>query len=158
MSRVLPVTACALLVAACGSPAAGPADTGGAAGGSGASSSFSPITVTRSGGVAGFHDRITVGPDGTAIVTTRRGPETRCEVDRPLLRSIAAGAARVDWSSLPAPQTSAAHPDDLVVVVGASGHAARIDNPVVQPLRQPLTDLLNDATAPPARRTHCRPR
>jgi hypothetical protein len=148
-----------LLLAACGSSSGSSASpTGGGSPSAGATPSLNgPLTVTRSGGVAGFQDRVIITADGEATVTSRGAQPAQCRVEASLMRSIARAVAAVDWASLPAPSTQPKHPDDLVVVVSSGGSGARLEDPAVKDLAQPVTDLLNDVSAPPAQRTLCRP-
>lgn len=156
--RPLAGLAAVLLLAACGSSSS----SGSPASGTGSSSDTTPVlngplTVTRSGGVAGFQDRVIITADGQATVTSRGGPAAQCRVEATLMRSISRAAAAVDWASLPPPSTQPKHPDDLVVVVSSGRFGARLEDPAVKDLAQPLTDLLNDATAPAAQRKLCLP-
>ena len=157
--RPLAGLAAVLLLAGCGSARTSDGSSSGAGATSGgpAAALTTPLTVTRSGGIAGFQDRMVLAPDGVATLTRHSGPESRCRVQASLLETIARAAGAVDWASLPATQTRARHPDELVVTVFSGRVSARLDDPAVRELAQPLTDLLDDATAPPEQRRLCTP-
>lgn len=115
-----------------------------------------PLVLTRDGGFAGFADRIVIGPDGIADVTTRRG-KSRCRVEAGLLATIKTAAAKVDWSSLNPKPPTVEHPDDMIVAVSAQGGIARLEDPRVKPLSDPLGKLLTDSYRPTPERTLCKP-
>ena len=162
---LLPVGAlAAALLAACGStspssgaPTSVPTAGGATSPGSPGSSLAAALTVTRTGGVAGVRDRLLIGTDGIASVSRHGEPTGRCRVQAALMGRIAGAARSVDWASLPTAVTTPRHPDDLVVVVSSGRAGARLEDPAVKDLAQPLTDLLNDATSPVARRRLCQP-
>lgn len=167
LTRPVVGLAAALLLTGCGSSsgAPGPTPTAGSGSDSAATSPGSggstgltgPLTLTRSGGVAGFSDRLVLTPEGVATLTRRGGTTSQCRVEEALMRTITNAAGGVDWASLPAPSTQPRHPDDLVVVVSSGRSGAALGDPAVKGLAQPLTDLLNDATAPAAQRKLCLP-
>ena len=47
-----------------------------------------PVTVARSGGLAGFDDRVVVAGDGTTMVTARGGAVTSCRLTTPALTAL----------------------------------------------------------------------
>ncbi|MGZ4600959.1 hypothetical protein [Oryzihumus sp.] len=160
LTRLVLALATTIMVGACGSTSgsslSSPAPTSSTAGAGGSPTSLSaPLTVTRSGGVAGFRDRLVIGTDGVTSVSRHGEPSGRCRVDVALLRRIATASAAVDWSSLPAPTTQPRHPDDLVVIVSSGGSGARIEDPALTQLAEPLTRLLADVTAPAGQRRLC---
>jgi hypothetical protein len=111
-----------------------------------------PLTVSRTGGFAGFDDQVQIGTDGVATVS-KRGKETiRCKLDPSLLASITAAAQQVDWASLVATKPTTKHPDDMIVAVSANGKTARLEDPKVKPLAAPVNQLLTEAAIPPGKR------
>ncbi len=110
-----------------------------------------PLTVSRTGGFAGFDDQVQIGTDGVATVS-KRGKETiRCKLDASLLTTITTAAQQVDWASLGATKPATKHPDDMIVAVSANGRTARIEDPKVKPLAAPVTKLLTEAAIPPGK-------
>ncbi|TCC39952.1 hypothetical protein E0H50_06795 [Kribbella sindirgiensis] len=108
-----------------------------------------PLTVSRTGGFAGFDDQVQIGTDGVATVS-KRGKETiRCKLDPSLLTTITTAAQQVDWASLAATKPATKHPDDMIVAVSANGKTARIEDPAVKPLTASVTKLLTEAAIPP---------
>ncbi|MGW5194683.1 hypothetical protein ACWEOO_35875 [Kribbella sp. NPDC004138] len=111
-----------------------------------------PLTVSRTGGFAGFDDHVQVGPDGVATVTKRGSKETiRCKLDPSLLTTITTAAQQVDWASVTATKLTAKHPDDMIVAVSANGKTARIEDPNLKPLAAPVSTLLTEAAIPPGK-------
>jgi hypothetical protein len=60
-----------------------------------------PIELRRVGGVAGFHDVLTVHPDGTATLASRARDESRCTINPATKRALDAAVAAA--SSAPKP-------------------------------------------------------
>jgi hypothetical protein len=115
-----------------------------------------PLTVARTGGFAGFDDKLVIPADGKATLT-RRQDSSRCTVDRALLATITASAAQVDWSALPAKPPTYEHPDDMIVAVSsAAGGVAELGDPRVSGLSAPLSKLIADAANPAGQRKLCR--
>ncbi len=65
--------------AAAGSPGPAPSTTRAAA-----------LVLTRTGGIAGFHDTLRVASDGTATLTRRSGPASTCRVEAAALTRLRA--------------------------------------------------------------------
>lgn len=114
-----------------------------------------PLIVTRTGGFAGFDDKVVIGTDGVATVSSRGKKTVRCKLDQSLLATITAAAQRVDWAALPAVKPTVRHPDDMIVAVTANGKTARLEEPMVKPMSAPVSTLLTEATIPPGNR--CKP-
>jgi hypothetical protein len=114
-----------------------------------------PMTVTRTGGIAGFNDTLMLTADGAATMD-HSGKSGKCTVDTALLGKIKAAAAKVDWRMLPAKPPKAEHPDDLVLAVSAGGGTARLNDPRVKALNEPLGSLIADAAAPADKRKLCK--
>ncbi|HEY3003905.1 MAG TPA: hypothetical protein VGJ44_16290 [Kribbellaceae bacterium] len=114
-----------------------------------------PMTVTRTGGIVGFNDTLTLSANGAADVTSS-GRSGTCTVEATLLGTIKAAAAKIDWRTMPAKPPKAEHPDDLVIAVSAGGGTVRLNDPRVKALNSPLSSLIADATAPAAKRKYCK--
>ena len=114
-----------------------------------------PLTVSRTGGFAGFDDQVLIDTDGIATVSARGKETIRCKLDPGLLKSITSAAQQVDWSSLIATKPTTKHPDDMIVAVSANGKTARLEDPKVKPLAAPVSKLLTEAAIPPGEL--CRP-
>lgn len=110
-----------------------------------------PLTVTRTGGFAGFDDRVVVGADGIASVSTRGQGSVRCKLDASLLSTIVGAVGQVDWAGVGTTTPTVRHPDDLIIAVSAAGGLSRIEDPKVKPLVAPVSKLLTEATVPPGK-------
>ncbi|WP_242000223.1 hypothetical protein [Kribbella rubisoli] len=110
-----------------------------------------PLTVSRTGGFAGFDDQVLISPDGVATVSGRGKETIRCKLDPSLLATITAAAQQVDWASLVATKPTTKHPDDMILAVTANGKTARIEDPKVKPLAAPVNKLLTEAAIPPGK-------
>ncbi|MFK4087307.1 hypothetical protein ACI2LF_24580 [Kribbella sp. NPDC020789] len=108
-----------------------------------------PMTVTRTGGFAGFDDQVVVAADGVATVSSRGKETVRCKLDPTVLTPLASAAEQVDWASLAGGKPTAQHPDDMVIAVAANGKLARLDAPQLKPLVAPVSKLLTEAKIPP---------
>ncbi|MFG1620443.1 hypothetical protein [Kribbella sp. NPDC049227] len=110
-----------------------------------------PITVSRSGGFAGFDDKVVIGTDGVATVTSRGKETVRCKLDATLLTTIQTAAQQVDWASLTPTKPTTRHPDDMILAVTANGKTARIEDPQLKPMSESVNQLLTQATIPPGK-------
>jgi hypothetical protein len=110
-----------------------------------------PLTVTRTGGFAGFDDQVVIGTDGVATVSSRGKETVRCKLDRSLLTTVTEAAQQVDWAALQSTKPSTKHPDDMIVAVTANGKTARLEDPKLKPLTAPVSKLLTEAAIPPGK-------
>jgi hypothetical protein len=110
-----------------------------------------PLTVSRTGGFAGFDDQVLISPDGVATVSARGKETIRCKLDPSLLATITSAAQQVDWAGLVATKPTTKHPDDMILAVTANGKTARIEDPKVKPLAAPVSKLLTEAAIPPGK-------
>ena len=117
-----------------------------------------PITVTRKGGIAGFNDTLVLQADGSLQISSR-GHESTCQVKPEILKEILRAVGGVPWSRLAPSSGKARYPDDMVLLVrsGASKGPARLDDPGLAPLKQPLSNLVVDSSGPNAGARAVRP-
>ncbi|MFB6724134.1 hypothetical protein ACFCV3_28405 [Kribbella sp. NPDC056345] len=108
-----------------------------------------PLTVTRTGGFAGFNDQVQVDADGIATVSSLGKETIRCKLDPTLLTPLASAAQQVDWASLTMVKPTVRHPDDMIIAVSANGKVARLEDPKLKPLSAPVSKLLTEAKIPP---------
>ncbi len=111
-----------------------------------------PVTITRSGGVAGVHDTITVRSDGTTTVRTA-SRELTCHAADTVVDGLRAGAGDLTGSSAP---TTPAHPDAYVVTVSTPHGSARLGDVRLAAASQAVNTLLDDLALPDDQRTVCR--
>jgi hypothetical protein len=110
-----------------------------------------PLVVTRTGGFAGFDDKVVIGTDGVATVSSRGKETVRCKLDQSLLATITAAAQQVDWAGLPVVKPTVRYPDDMIVAVTANGKTARLEEPKVKVMTAPVSTLLTEAAIPPGK-------
>ena len=110
-----------------------------------------PLVVTRTGGFAGFDDKVVIDTDGVATVSSRGKETVRCKLDQSLLATITAAARQVDWAGLPVVKPTVRHPDDMIVAVTANGKTARLEEPKVKAMTAPVSTLLTEAAIPPGK-------
>lgn len=110
-----------------------------------------PLIVTRTGGFAGFDDRVVVGPDGVATVSKRGKDPVRCKLEAGFLGTITDAVKQVDWAEVGVTKPSVRHPDDMIIAVSAGGGLARLEDPKLKPLVAPVSQLLTEATVPPGK-------
>jgi hypothetical protein len=106
-----------------------------------------PLTVTRSGGFAGFDDRVVLGADGFASVSRRGQSPVRCKLDAGLFTTIVAAVGQVDWATVGTTKPTVKHPDDMIIAVSAGGGLARLEDPKLKPMVAPVGKLLTEATS-----------
>jgi hypothetical protein len=110
-----------------------------------------PLTVSRTGGFAGFDDQVQIGTDGVATVSAPGKETIRCKLDATLLTTITSAAQQVDWASVVVTKPTPKHPDDMIVAVSANGKTVRLEDPKVKPLAAPVSELLTEAAIPPGK-------
>ncbi|WP_232828509.1 hypothetical protein [Kribbella monticola] len=106
-----------------------------------------PLTVTRSGGFAGFDDRVVLGSDGIASVSRRGQNPVRCKVEPGLFDTVVTAVGQVDWAAVGSTKPTVRHPDDMVIAVSAGGGLARLEDPKVKPMVAPVNKLLTETTS-----------
>ncbi|WP_432940895.1 hypothetical protein ACQPXM_32520 [Kribbella sp. CA-253562] len=107
-----------------------------------------PITVTRTGGFAGFDDKVVIGPDGLTTVTQRGKQTAKCKLEPGFLASLTAAVQQVDWTGVGSTKPTIRHPDDMIVAVATGTGMARLEDPRLKPLATPVSQLLTEAAAP----------
>jgi len=142
--------AVALTASACGgpgtpasSPTGSPAATTGEPG-----RAASATALRRSGGVAGFDDRLSVAADGRVTGTTRSAT-VECEVPDETVQTLATAAA-------PAPAPAAGTDRMTVTLARDGGPVALGEAQGTDALSTTARTLLDDVQLPPGTRTLCR--
>jgi hypothetical protein len=158
--RILVTGTFVLALAACGSGSGGSGAPGGATGSPSSSPSPSsstppprtptaafPLTVTRTGGIAGFHDTVVLQADGRLEVNSR-GHTSSCRLKPEVLKDILRAVGGVPWGRLTPADSKPKHPDDMVLLVRSDGRRApaRLDDPLLGGLQQQLSDLVVDSS------------
>jgi len=134
-----------------GPPSSPPASTG--SGSSPSQPAVFPVTITRTGGIAGFQDVVVVA-DGGQVSVTRKGQQQRhCQLTPGAVERLRTAASQMPWARTAQASTQPAFPDDLVTMVRSpAGGPARLEDPKVgaggEAFQELLNDLTGDATAP----------
>jgi hypothetical protein len=117
-----------------------------------------PVTLTRTGGIAGFQDVLVVSGDGLVSVT-RKGQEPRqCRLTPVALERLTTAASQVPWSRVTPAGTHPSFPDDMVTMVQSpAGGPVRLEDPRVGAGGQVFHELLNDLHGGPAASRMCTP-
>jgi hypothetical protein len=157
--RILVAGSVVLALAACGSGGSGTTAGGETGASTTATSSPStphptaaaafPLTVSRTGGIAGFHDVVVLQADGRLEVNSR-GHTSSCRLKPEVLKDILRAVGGVPWERLTPADSRPKHPDDMVLLVASEGRRApaRLDDPLLGGLQQQLSDLVVDSSGP----------
>ena len=111
-----------------------------------------PVTITRTGGLAGFDDRLVLEQDGSVTGTTKAGPVS-CRVRADVADALAHAAATAPTEGT-GPTSDVA--DAIVITIVAGSHTAFLGGSAAgDPGSEAVTALLGDLTRPEAERTVC---
>lgn len=103
-----------------------------------------PLTITRTGGIAGLRDVLVVAGDGLVSVTHKGHTPQRCQLAPLVLARLTAAAAQVPWSrTTVSPRPSL--PDDMVTTIQSpAGGPIRLDGRAAAQTGKVFVELLND--------------
>ena len=117
-----------------------------------------PLTITRTGGIAGFRDVLVVAGDGLVAVTRKGQAPRRCQLTRTALSRLTTAASLVPWSRITAANTHHSFPDDMVTAVQSpAGGPVRLEDPHAGGEGQVFHELLNDLHGDPTASRMCTP-
>jgi len=117
-----------------------------------------PLTITRTGGIAGFRDVVVVTGDGLVAVTHKGKVPRRCRLTPGAMQRLATAASQVPWSRITPANTHPSFPDDMVTTVQSpAGGPLRLEDPQAGSGGQVFHDLLNDLHGGPAASRMCTP-
>jgi hypothetical protein len=103
-----------------------------------------PLTITRTGGFAGFQDVLVVARDGRVTVR-RRAQLQRCRLTPVAVRRVTTAASLVPWARITPDSGQARFPDDMVIMVRSpAGGPVRLENPRVGAVGKVFQELLTD--------------
>lgn len=114
-----------------------------------------PLTLTRTGGFAGFHDTLTVQPDGTAKLVTRgKSKPVTCTVEPAVFEKLNKSLQAVDIASMPSGFRSTRPPiaDEIYLTLTIGDKNVRYQslgtgNESLRQVFQTMSDILNTAFA-----------
>jgi hypothetical protein len=114
------------------------------------------VTITRTGGIAGFQDVVVVANDGQVSVT-RKGQQRQCRLTPDAVERLRTAASQIPWARITQASTQPAFPDDLVSMVRSpAGGPARLEDPRVGPGGKAFQDLLSDLTGAATAPSQCK--
>ena len=112
-----------------------------------------PLTIQRTGGIAGFRDTVSIDADGHVLAGTKQG-QVSCDLDLASLAVLNDAALQVHDTDQPtAPPTNQS--DAMTVVFGAGTGLVAINDARVAKAGPVVTQLLADVTGPAANRKLC---
>jgi hypothetical protein len=111
------------------------------------------LTITRTGGLAGFRDVLVVAGDGLVSVSRKGHKPQRCQLSPGVVERLATTASQVPWSRITPGSTQPSYPDDMVTTVQSpAGGPVRVEDPQAGTAGQVAVELLDDLSGPAASR------
>jgi hypothetical protein len=118
-----------------------------------------PLTITRTGGIAGFRDVMVVAGNGMVTVSrTRQQQPQRCRLTPVAAGRLRTAASQVPWARItPERNPRAAFPDEMFTMVRSpAGGPVRLENPRVGAAGKVFQELLTDLGGGPAASRMCK--
>ena len=117
-----------------------------------------PLTITRTGGIAGFRDVLVVSGNGLVSVTHKGQKPRRCQLTPETVKRLATAASQVPWSRITPASMHPSFPDDMVTAMQSpAGGPVRLEDPQAGKKSQVFIELLNDLNSGPAASRMCMP-
>ena len=117
-----------------------------------------PLTITRTGGVAGFHDVLVVASEGLVSVAQKGKTQRQCRLTPEATKRLTTAAAQVPWTHITPGSTSASFPDDLItMVLSPAGGPVRVEDPQVGAAGPVFNELVNDLNGGRSASGMCKP-
>jgi hypothetical protein len=117
-----------------------------------------PVTVTRTGGIAGFRDRVVVARDGLVSITGKAQAARQCRLTPDAIQRLTMAASTVAWQRVTPASTAPSFPDDMVTMVESpAGGPVRVEDPKVGAGGRVFNELLNDLFGGTAGSRMCKP-
>jgi hypothetical protein len=115
-----------------------------------------PLTMTRTGGIAGFQDVLVVSRNGLVSVTRRAQKQGVCRLTTVAVTGVSTAASQVPWARLIPDDGQARFPDDMVVLVRSpAGGPVRLEDPKLGASGKLFQSLLDDVLGGPAGSSMC---
>jgi len=106
-----------------------------------------PVTMTRTGGFAGFQDVLLMTRQGHVLITDRGQRQRQCQLTPAATQRLKAAASQVPWARITPNDGQARFPDDMVVMVRSpAGGPVRVEDPDVGTAGMVFQELLDDIT------------
>ena len=117
-----------------------------------------PVTIMRTGGIAGFRDVLVVAGDDLVSVTRKGQKPQQCRLTPGAVWRLTTAASQVPWARVTPADTRPSFPDDLVTTVRSpAGGPFRLEDPQVGAGRHVFLELLGDLSGGPAASRRCTP-
>jgi len=117
-----------------------------------------PVTITRTGGIAGFRDVLVVAGDGLVSVARKGHSQRRCQLTPSALDRLTKAATQLPWSEITQGGTNPAHPDDMVATVQSPlGGPVRLEDPLTGGGGKVFLELLGNLNNGPGSSRICAP-
>ena len=117
-----------------------------------------PLTISRTGGVAGFRDVLVVTGDGLVTVAQKGRVPWSCHLSSSAATRLSLTASEVPWPRLTPASTGPSFPDDLVTTVQSpAGGPVRLEDPLMGAHSAVFTELVNDLHGGRSASGMCRP-
>lgn len=157
LTRIICSTAAVVAMAGCGSQTATSSGTTGTTTSASQRSIF-PVTITRTGGIAGFKDVLVVASDGLVSVSQKAQAHRQCQLTPEATKRLTTAASTVPWPHLTPGSTTATLPDDMVTMVASpAGGPVRLEDARVSAAAPVLTELVNDLNGGRSASGTCKP-
>jgi hypothetical protein len=111
-----------------------------------------PLRVERTGGIAGFEEKLSIQADGTVVGQTKRG-QVSCTLDQGSLATLNEAALNIRQNDQPTGRPTVA--DGMTVTLSARFGTVGIEDPKVAAAQPVVTQLLADVSEPPSHRKIC---
>ncbi len=119
-----------------------------------------PLTVSRTGGIAGFNDTIVIRADGQATVSAKQGAATSCRIGADALATLTGQLTGLLNAPKPTPPTATPNhvrADALIfTVTDPAGKSVKVPDPPTGPAEQAVVALVDDVTGPTPPHQICR--
>ena len=110
--------------------------------------SLFPVTITATGGVAGFQDVLVVAADGLVSVTRKGQAQRQCQLTPAVTEALTTAVSQVAWPRMTPGSSTPSFPDDLVTMVQSpAGGPVRLEDSQIGTAGRVFQELLDDLNA-----------
>jgi hypothetical protein len=117
-----------------------------------------PLTITRTGGIAGFSDTLVITDDGLVMVAQKGRAPWSCRLAPGTATRLRLAASEVPWPRLTPASTGPSFPDDLVTTARSpAGGPVRLEDPLIGATGTVFNELVNDLRSGRSASGMCQP-